>query len=523
MAIWMQRQRPRSNFKGCAMAEFEYKKAVIEARKAFDNTTNQAVILKACACLMWLDGKTTECPKENIPTAKDLIKWFRDIHGDKIAGTMPGIKMERTTYGEWVEAQANFPLHAFGVNLYLRDLMEYNRKEIKAGRVPPMVQQRVDDTPQKLLKDYPAYKPILATRNQWQQASKNGLWPDGAPNPVRVVVEAWQGRATQIFPFVPRKKAQMVLFDDIEEQEGKRLIEAQEQQRYTPPQTELEFPEMQRNDIVASWLLDLYRKVGGMVSPGRGAPYPLRLFVGGLLHTPINQRDGEFHFFPLGTDEVIRWLHPDVAYVKRQQWDSFRNGLKAINDLGWVSVPGVGSVKVLDASVIPEKPTDPICQFIVRVPPAASKGATINWERLCAYGRDSASLYRAYLTACDFMHRSAHSGHPITQMIGRAIIDKDGNPIRIKKGKKRVVKRSKTGFEPNPATRYVKGLNKAQLAQAIGLDSSNRHNRRNALEAFERLAYEGVIDLQSEGKGHGVKYHIYAPNKWQNAQAEVIK
>jgi len=324
---------------------------------------------------------------------------------------------------------------------------------------------------------------------------------------------------TPIKPFKPVKKAQLTLFGKIKEQEGKKLIAAQTQ--YTPLQTELSFPELQqRNDVVASWLLDLYQKVGGMVTPGRGAPYSLRLFVGGLLHTPIKHRDGEFHYFPLSTDEVISWLHPNVDYVKYQQWDSFRNGLKAINDLGWVSVPGVGSVKVLDASVIPEKPTDPIVQFIVRVPPSAAHGATINWQRLCEYGRKSASLYRAYLTACEFMHRSAVNGQPITQMIGKAILDQDGNPKRLN-GK---IERSKTEFENNSLVRYVKGLNKAQLAQAIGLDSTNRTNNKKALAQFEKLAKDGVIDLKKEGRGRGVQYYIFARNKWQDdAQAQVLE
>ena len=359
---------------------------------------------------------------------------------------------------------------------------------------------------------------IEAAHTLWMAAREDGF---KGRHPLSSVVESilpeWKNMGIQIEPFRPQKKAQLTLFGRIEKQEGKRLIAVQT--GYAPPQTELNFPELQRNDIVASWLLDLYGKVGGMVSSGRGAPYPLRLFVGGLLYTPIEHRDGEFHYFPISTDEVISWLHPDIGYVKRQRWDAFRNGLKAINELGWVSIPGVGQVKVLDASVIPEKPTDPIVQFIVRVPPSAAHGATLDWGTLCEYGRESARLYRAYLTACEFMHRSALRGQPITQMIGRAILDQHGNPIK-EKGK---VKRSKRKFEHNPLTRYVKGLNKAQLAQSIGLDAADRHNRRNALGAFERLADDGIIDLQKEGRGRGVQYHIFAPNKWQEAQAEEVE
>ena len=113
----------------------------------------------------------------------------------------------------------------------------------------------------------------------------------------------------------------------------------------------------------------------------------------------------------------------------------------------------------------------------------------------------------------------------MTKEIGQALLGPDGEPIRRKdkKTKKMKVVRSQTDFEPNPAARYVKGLNKAQLAEAIGLDAQYTANHGRALDAFERLNDDGMIDLQKEGRGQGVKYYIYGPNQWVDAQVEVIE
>ena len=174
------------------MTNFGRNETIKKARKAFDETRDEAVILEACACLMWYDKNKTKCPIENVPKVGELVAWFRENHAEKIMGTLPGFEFGRSTYGEWVIAQAEYPLHAFGSNLYLHDLTEYNRREMKAGRIPPMVQLQQDDTPEKVLKDFPAYLPIEATRNQWLQARENNLWPKDKPNPIRAVVTAWQ-------------------------------------------------------------------------------------------------------------------------------------------------------------------------------------------------------------------------------------------------------------------------------------------------------------------------------------------
>ena len=332
-------------------------------------------------------------------------------------------------------------------------------------------------------------------------------------------VEAYVLRPTAIEPFKPKKRGQLPHFDKIEVEEAKMLIQLQPE---PPPDSQLflEFPELQRTGA-ASWLLNIYDQVGGSANQrGRGAPWSMRLFIGGLLHVPIHQRDGEGHYFPVPTNEVIRWLYPDGKWTsKYSRWESFTKALKEVNRLGWLSVPDVGSVHVFGVSVIPEKPSDPFVQFIARVPPSAAHGARIDWPKLCAYGKESAPLYRAYLTACEFMHQSARNSQGVTEVIGKALLKSDGTPIR-KKGK---IVRSKTNFDPNSAVRYVTGLTKAELTAAIGLDASVRQNQSDTMKAFERLDDDGVIDLQKKGQGKTQKFFLFAPNQWAVAHEKTLE
>ena len=338
-----------------------------------------------------------------------------------------------------------------------------------------------------------------------------------AKNPFGASIEAYVVRPTEISPFKPKKRAVLPIFEEVEVGEARRLIELQAE---PPPSTQLhlEIPEIQSHSG-AFWLLDLYARAGGAANQrGRGAPWPMRLLVGGVLHLPIDQRDGRWHCFRLPTDDVIRWLRPDGWSQKKSRWEQFPKALEEVNRLGWIPLSGVGRVQVFGVSVIPERPTDPFVEFIARVPPSAAKGARIDWPLLCKYGTESAPLYRAYLTTCAIWRRSASNGQPVTEVIGKALLNADGTPIR-KKGK---IVRSTTEFKPNSTARYVKGLTKAQLTEAIGLDASVNQNQSDAIKAFKRLEDDGVLDLQTKGRGKYQKYFLFARNQWADAQAEVV-
>ena len=117
--------------------------------------------------------------------------------------------------------------------------------------------------------------------------------------------------------------------------EARRLIQVQPE--LPDIQFFLPFPELQRTGAV-SWLLDLYNQVGGKANEqGRDAPWPMRLFIGGLLHGAIDQRDGHGHYFSISTAEVIDWLYPDGKWTsKYNRWNSFPEALQKVNRLGYI-------------------------------------------------------------------------------------------------------------------------------------------------------------------------------------------
>ena len=127
--------------------------------------------------------------------------------------------------------------------------------------------------------------------------------------------------------------------------------------------------------------------------------WPLRLFVGSLLHLRIAERDGQWRTlrfphlrkheadWPIGgVPSIEAWLHPNGWQNRRRDWKQLPTGLMAIRDrLTYVPVPGAGPVAIVFPSVIPHAPDDPIVEFTVRIPSAAAHGARLDWPRLCQY------------------------------------------------------------------------------------------------------------------------------------------
>ena len=267
-----------------------------------------------------------------------------------------------------------------------------------------------------------------------------------------------------------------------------------------------------------SWLLWAFDATGGeSLAQGRGAPWPLRLFVGAMLHLPIAARDGRWTpiraptfdtardewlaMFPAADAEslpdpvpgVVSWLHPKGWANRRRDWRQLPAALDdMLARLAYVPVAGFGDVAMMFPSVIPRERSDPFVEFTIRIPASAARGARLDWRLLCHYGTQSAALYRAYLSASAHLDQSAHGGHPVTAQIGAPVLDDAGNPRRRKSG---ALVRSAHDTVPNPSARYAPFLSDADLARMIGFDPDDRFRRRDAREAFKQLFADGVIDL----------------------------
>lgn len=317
------------------------------------------------------------------------------------------------------------------------------------------------------------------------------------------LIRAWRAEPTTVEPYRPTQRASLPRLHRIDD--DARLPDFPISAGAPPRQMDLPgFAPIVT--VCPSWLLWLYDRAGGeSMAQGRGAPWPMRLFVGALLHLPVHSRDGEWRTLRFPTDEVIAWLHPDGWTNRRRDWDKFPAALDAMRErLSYVPVPGLGSVAMLVPSVIPRSPNNPLVEFTIRIPAIAAQGAAIDWPTLCEYGNKSAALYRAYLSAVAFMDRSAHNGHGITAEIGAPVLDAKGNPKRRKGGQ---MVRSKDVKIANKAARYIKALDDKDLTRMIGFDAEDRRRRHDAREAFERLNTDRIIDLRREGRG----YRIFKP------------
>ena len=151
-----------------------------------------------------------------------------------------------------------------------------------------------------------------------------------------------------------------------------------------------------------SWILWLFDRTGGddWSGGGRGAPWPLRLFVYALLHLDVDLRDGEWHTIRFKTETVIDWLHPNGWKNMSRDWHRLPDALDWMRRLAYVPVPDFGRVALLFPSVIPSAPTDPLVEFTIRIPFVAAYGDRLDWLLLKRYGCGSFATAVARWTCC---------------------------------------------------------------------------------------------------------------------------
>ena len=333
-------------------------------------------------------------------------------------------------------------------------------------------------------------------------------------HPVAPIIAAWQARARAAEPFALTRRASLPRIQQITTEEVRRLPELPGREHEDP---DAPLPGFETETTACpSWLLWLYDRAGGKtMSAGGRAPWELHLFVGAMLHLNVADRDGQWRTlrFPHlvrheadwprpGTPSIERWLFPDGWANLRRDWDKLPEALHRLEAVGRIPIGGY-SVRILSASAIPLTRDMPTVEFSARIPSAAATGARTDWQLLCGYRPQSAAVYRAYLSACAYLDRSAHRGHAVTAEIGAPVLLPDGRPKRRKGGS--IVRSAR--LVPNPAARYVSGLTDADLARMIGLDSTVRQYRINARRAFEHLHRDGVIDLHRRGR----KLYVFGP------------
>ena len=267
---------------------------------------------------------------------------------------------------------------------------------------------------------------------------------------------------------------------------------------------------------VPSWLLALFDSTGEVsMHPGRGAPWALRLFVYSCLYVKTKERDGRSVILPWTLADVEGMLWPNGGWDRanrRRDWRQFRTVMKRLSALRPSIVGPDGLEYLVEVVSVPVVPREwsPTAKMPVRVaiPASAAAGARIaDWPLLLQHGAQSAPLFRAHLAAVAILDYAARRGHGITQTIEAVVTREDGRPVRRKGGH---LVRDPARVIPNPAARFVGRLTDDDLRRAIGLTAQTRTNRARARRAFERLASDGMIDLQRESDG---TVRIFAPSR----------
>ena len=477
------------------MAISKEAQAVLKAQTAAD-------LVDSLARLLWAkDNPGKDCPPDRIPTPETLAAWLPEF--PEAAHLEAGERLA-ALYGLSDGGGCRWKLGRTVMGKTWRYIGEGVSEEVPNPTGIPVGTQSL-------------------TLNAWERPGPDGLgwgsmgtlekvhevWlatPDEhrPKHPLAPLVQAWQRRPQPSEPFKPVNRASLPQLHRVTAPEGERLQAAELPAIYggetEPPKLWLPGMEPEISGC-PSWLLALFDSVGGKsMQQGRGAPWTMRLFVGALLHLGIPERDGEWHNLRFELAEVEAWLHPDGwdRANRRRDWYKLPEALRAINNLAWVYIPGVGDVLMAAASVIPTSPTDPGVEFTIRLPRSAAHGARIDWPTLCNYGKESAVLYRAYLSIVALMDRTAYKGAPITKQIGTPILKADGQPKRKHGGR---IVRSAAALIPHPNAGMVQALTDADLARLIGLGPAVRVNLTRARRAFERLAADGIIDTERTKDG----------------------
>lgn len=454
------------------------------------------------------------CPEDMIPTARELTEWMGSDWLFEGADQAIDRALECVrTVSEWAENPNRDPMKEMKAE-NAKDCAEavfYRMAEAEATAI-----RNASDHPDTIQKpDYLNLRPnfhIRHTHELWVMANDilktENL--DTVPHPLATVVLAWQLRSVAGEPYILKNRASLPAMHRIPEDKG-RLPELPASKEETPDQPLLPGIIVQNRISCASWLLQAYDRAGGLGARSGPAPWELHLFVGALLFLRIKDRDNRFHelrfphliqheddWYVPGTPSVERWLYPNGSKgnLRGQRWQKLPESLERLNRLGWVSSNGA-RIQLVAATAIPETKDTPLVELTVRVPQSAAPGARIDWPTLCRYRVESAVAYRAYLSACAMIGNSARRGHGITAEIKKPLLKPDGKPMRKSGGK--IVRGDE--LIPNPPARYAPVLKAHDLTSLIGMDPNNRLHRHRAVNAFENLSDDGVIDLRKQPDG----------------------
>ena len=175
---------------------------------------------------------------------------------------------------------------------------------------------------------------------------------------------------------------------------------------------------------------------------------------------------------------------------RRRDWHRFPEALHAVDRLR-VYVPGVGDVRLIGVDTIPQKPTDSIVDFRVRIPRTAAHGARIELADTVQVPpgviRPVSRLpVRGGAHGPDGPQRRTH------YQADRSPDSEGGRPTEAEARRADYARHH--GPDCSPQAGMAPAFTDADLARAIGLDPGKRYNLKRARGAFEQLEADGIFE-----------------------------
>ena len=250
-------------------------------------------------------------------------------------------------------------------------------------------------------------------------AGEDVLWP------LAPLVNAWQQRPRPVEPnrrttdrVIPARLAMANTSNN-----PRLLFSPAAHTEYGPDGNQLVMPGFSNADTPSPALpLALYDLgAGPTISPGRGAPLALRMFVESVLSVPMQERErGQPVAMSVSLREFLKWLYPTRTPSPAEYWPRLMAAVEALDS--WdARVPLYDPQtkrselrRVVSVGGIPRGPgaLDESVRIIVDLPPGSGNGPQVS-DNLRLWGVKSAPAYRLLINLAYQWHNPGVTKIPV--------------------------------------------------------------------------------------------------------------
>ena len=257
--------------------------------------------------------------------------------------------------------------------------------------------------------------------------------------PLAPLVNAWQNPPRLVEPsrrttarVIP---ARLAMADVTSPRNGRLLFSPAAHASYGPDGEQLVMPGFAKPDSPSPALpLALYDLgAGPAISPGKGAPLALRMFVESVLSVPMDERErGLPVAMSVSLREFLKWLYPTRTPSPAEYWPRLMAAVDALDS--WdARIPLYDPEtkrnelrRVVSVGGIPRGPgaLDESVRVIVDLPPGSGNGPQVS-DKLRLWGVKSAPAYRLLINLAYQWHNPGVTKIPVGKGKGRHWVQVD--------------------------------------------------------------------------------------------------